>query len=165
MLTRGIVTLRPAHASEATAIARMSRLHIEYGLRWRWTPPRVRRAIKDAETMALVATVNGDIIGFAIMKFGDMDAHLHLLATLPQHRRAGVATGLLRWLESSCRTAGIRRIRLEVRVGNLPARRFYERLGYRILGQIPDYYDSSETALVFSKMPGGHRTQSPDFDA
>jgi len=151
MLTRRTATLRLAHSSEAPTIARMSRLHVEHGLRWRWTPKRVRQSIADAESVVLVASLTGGIVGFAIMRFGDDDAHLHLLAVEPLQRRTGTGTALLRWLEESCRTAGIRRIRLEVRRGNLPARRFYERLGYSIVGRIPDYYDRREAAIVFMK--------------
>ena len=151
MLSKGTTTLRPAHRSEAGIIARMSRLHVEHGLRWRWRPARVKRSIDDVETMVLVATVDGQIAGFAIMRFGDLDAHLHLLAIDPYFRRSGIATELVDWLEASCRTAGMRQVRLEVRLKNHPAHRFYERLGYEMVGRIPDYYDQAETALVFAK--------------
>jgi len=154
MLGRETAKLRQAHPSEAASIARMSRLHVEHGLRWRWTARRVRQSIADVDSVVLVASLGGEIAGFAIMHFGDADAHLHLLAVEPQYRRSGIGTALLRWLETSCRTAGMRRIRLEVRIGNLPARRFYERLGYSILGRIAGYYDDIEAALVFTKRLG-----------
>ena len=51
------LVLRAAHRSEAAAIATMSRLQVEYGLNWRWTPARIRRAIGDKETMVLVASI------------------------------------------------------------------------------------------------------------
>jgi len=37
----------------------MSRLHIEYGLHWRWIPARVKRHIRDKDTMVLVASRDG----------------------------------------------------------------------------------------------------------
>lgn len=151
MLPRGIATLRAARASEAAAIARLSRRHVEQGLRWRWTPSRVRRSIADSETMVLVAAVGETVAGFAIMRFGDLDAHLHLLAVAPEHRRAGLGTDLLRWLERCCRTAGLRHVRLEVRAGNRAARRFYETVDFRLIGRISGYYDRREAALVYEK--------------
>jgi UDP-N-acetylmuramate: L-alanyl-gamma-D-glutamyl-meso-diaminopimelate ligase len=48
--------------------------------------------------MVLVATVRGDLAGFAIMHFGDQRAHLQLLAVLPPYRRARIGTALLAWL-------------------------------------------------------------------
>ena len=41
---------------------------------------RIRRAIADKETMVLVASIDGVLEGFAVMKFRDEDAHLLLLA-------------------------------------------------------------------------------------
>ncbi len=151
LLSKETATLRLAHTSEAAAIAAMSRLHVEHGLRWRWTPARVRRAIAHAETVVLVATFRGDIAGFAIMRFGDLEAHLHLLAVEPRRRRSGIGRAMIEWLEKSCDTAGIRQIRLEVRARNEAARHFYRSLGYRHLGQIPGYYDRSETAVLLGK--------------
>lgn len=154
--------MRPAHACEAAEIAGMSRLMIEHGLRWRWTAGRVRQAIRDPETMVLIASRDGDIAGFAIMKFGDEEAHLHLLAVRPADRRRGIATALLAWLEKSARTAALGRIRLEVRAGNAPARSFYRRLGYRYLGQLPGYYDRVEAAAVFAKSLMGESARAAD---
>jgi ribosomal-protein-alanine N-acetyltransferase len=142
---------RPAHRSDAAAIGGMSRLHVEHGLRWRWTPARIRKQIDDPETMVLVASLDGDLAGFAIMRFGDLDAHLFLLAVMPGRRRMGVGRALLEWLEKSCRTAGIQNIRLEVRWGNRQARRFYLSNGFRILGQVAGYYDRKEAAVLMGK--------------
>lgn len=145
------LVLRAAHVSEASAIASMSRLLVEHGLDWRWTPSRVRRSIQDKETMVLVASVDGRLSGFAIMKFRDEESHLFLLAVAPKAQRAGIGRALLAWLEKSCRTAGMRHIRVEVRAGNLQARKFYERFGFRFIGQIVGYYDRRESAIVMVK--------------
>ena len=140
--------LRAAHVSDAGAIASMSRLLVEHGLKWRWTTARVKRSIRDRETMVLVASIEGAQCGFAIMKFRDEESHLFLMAVLPRFQRAGVGTALLGWLDKSCRTAGIRNIRVELRTSNRPARLFYRRAGFRLARQVPGYYDDRETADV-----------------
>ena len=154
MNIKGSLKLRLAHRSEAGAVASMSRLHVEYGLRWRWTPAKVRQHIQDAETMVLIASIDGVLEGFAIMKFHDEEAHLFLLAVEPKSRRTGIGRALVRWLEKSCRTAGIRNIRLEVRASNPAARSFYENLGYRLVGQVAGYYDKREAAIVMVRSLG-----------
>ena len=151
MHTSDTLLMRGAHVSEARTLATLSRLHVEYGLRWRWTPARVRASIKDRETMVLLGTIEGDIVGFAIMRFGDSDAHLHLLAVSPERRRHGIGRALIQWLETSCRTAGMQRIRVEVRERNDIACAFYERLEFRREGRIAGYYDGREAALVYCK--------------
>jgi ribosomal-protein-alanine N-acetyltransferase len=145
------ITLRAAHSSEASAIASMSRLHIEYGLNWRWTPAKVRRHVRDKETMVLIASNEGSIAGFEIMRFGDDQAHLFLLAVQPEYRRSGLGRSMMQWLEKSCRTAGIQTVRLEVRVSNKAALRFYRKLGYRVIARVAGYYDRREAAAVMAR--------------
>jgi ribosomal-protein-alanine N-acetyltransferase len=145
------LTMRKAHVSEAGRIAAMSRLHIEHGLNWRWTPQKVRRHIRDAETMVLVASIEGEIAGFAIMRFGDNKAHLYLLAVEPKMQRRGIGRSMLEWLEQSCVTAGISHVRLELRKSNRAARAFYASLGYRYIGEVGGYYDKREAAVIMAR--------------
>jgi ribosomal-protein-alanine N-acetyltransferase len=129
----------------------MSRLHIEYGLNWRWTPAKVRRHVRDKETMVLIASNEGSIAGFAIMRFGDDQAHLFLLAVQPEYRRSGLGRSMMAWLEKSCHTAGIQTVRLEVRVSNKAALRFYRKLGYRVIARVAGYYDRREAAAIMAR--------------
>lgn len=151
------LVLRAAHQSEAAAIATMSRLQVEYGLNWRWTPARVKRYIRDKDSMVLAASIGGVLEGFAIMKFHDDDAHLFLLAVQPKAQRSGIGRALLEWLERSCKTAGIQRVRLEVRASNQAARLFYERLGYQFVSQVAGYYEQREAAIVMARTLTGNR--------
>lgn len=145
------LTFRAAHRSEAGYIAALSRVQIEHGLHWRWTPARVRRQILDKETMVLVASDRGELCGFAIMRFGESNAHLFLLAVEPKKRRGGIGRALMRWLEKSARTAGLQHIRVEVRDSNRSALRFYGALGYRYIREVRRYYDRRESAIVLVK--------------
>lgn len=145
------LVLRAAHRSEAKEIATMSRLQVEHGLNWRWTAAKVRRQIEDRETMVLVASIDGVLQGFSIMRFGDMEAHLFLLAVEPKSRRQSIGTRLVRWLEKSCKTAGMQNIRLEVRASNSNALKFYEHLDYQRIGKVEAYYDGREAAVVMSR--------------
>jgi ribosomal-protein-alanine N-acetyltransferase len=145
------LVLRTAHRSEASAMATLSRLHVEHGLNWRWTPNRIRQHIAAEDSVALVASVSGNLEGCAIMKYGDDTAHLYLLVVQPKARNNGIGRALLGWLEKSCRTAGIRNVRLEFRATNSAARCFYEALGYRSISRVPQYYDRRETAVVMVK--------------
>lgn len=139
--------LRLARLREAGVIAVMSRDMIEYGLTWRWTPERVAGSIRAPDVNVLVACSRGSIAGFAVMRYGDDDAHLDLLAVAPQSRRAGVGRQLLGWLEECAVVAGIFNVTLEVRAGNERARNFYTSLGYRPLRQLPGYYQGREAAV------------------
>jgi len=109
------VELGLARLSDAKRIATMSRELIEHGLGWSWTPDRVANHIRGPDTVVLAAKALGGLVGFAIMYFGEEDAHLNLLAVSPLHRRTGIGRRLMRWLERSAGFAGICAIHVEVR--------------------------------------------------
>jgi [ribosomal protein S18]-alanine N-acetyltransferase len=146
-MTISELSLRLARPGEAASIATLSRDLIEYGLRWRWTPMRVEASIRDANVNVLVARIHENIAGFGIMRYGDDDAHLDLLAVTPMYRRLGVGHQLLQWLEKCAVVAGIFSVALEVRAGNEAAQLFYKQMGYRELAHLPDYYQGVEAAL------------------
>ena len=146
------VTLQLASDAHALAIALMSREQIEKGLGWSWTPRRVLRCIADADTNVLVALDNrGGLQGFAIMIYGLEQAHLSLLAVHPAQGRRGVGRALVRWLEATALTAGIGMVKLEARAGNVAARAFYRRLGYREVQVVPGYYGGREACVHITK--------------
>lgn len=146
-MTHSEVSLRLARRADASTIADMSRVLIEYGLRWRWTAERVTASIRDPDVNVLVARINDRTVGFAIMRYGDDTAHLDLLAVAPPFRRLGIARQLLEWLEKCAVVAGIFSVALEVRADNEAAQLFYERLGYRVIRHLPGYYQGVEAAI------------------
>jgi ribosomal-protein-alanine acetyltransferase len=147
MMTSSKPWLQLARAADATVIANMSRVLIESGLGWRWTPQRVLASIRAANVNVLVARIDDRIAGFAIMRYGDDVAHLDLLAVAPTYQRIGVGRQLLEWLEKCAAVAGICSIDLEVRAQNSVAQLFYESMGYRKLAHMPGYYEGVEDAF------------------
>jgi len=147
-MTPRAITIRLAEPRDAQAIAVMSRDFIESGLGWKYDAARVMRAIRERETLAVVACEGkggkGAIAGFAIMEFGDERAHLVLLAVRPSHRRAGIGQRMLEWLLESARCAGIASVHLELRAVNEAARRFYRAMGFYETVLVPGYYRSGE---------------------
>jgi ribosomal protein S18 acetylase RimI-like enzyme len=145
-MTRDL-TIRLARQDDAAHIALMSRDLIETGLGWSWTRGRVAKSIAHRDTLCIVMCESTRIVAFAIMFFGDEHAHLSLLAVRPDRQRLGLGTRMIRWLEGSAQTAGIRAIHLEVRARNQQARRFYRRLGFLEMALLPKYYRGVEAAV------------------
>jgi [ribosomal protein S18]-alanine N-acetyltransferase len=166
-MTISALSLRLARPADAAPIATLSRDLIEYGLQWRWTTERVAASIRAANVNVLVARIHGNIAGFGIMRYGDDDAHLDLLAVTPMYRRLGVGQQLLQWLEKCAVVAGIFNIALEVRAGNEGAQLFYKRMGYCTLAQLPGYYQGLEAALRMGRdlscRPLDHRIQGTQY--
>ena len=145
-------TFRLALPADAYEIAVMSRYLVEVGLRgWSWPPERVAKAIRSRETLVVVAEVRRHLVGFAIVEFGDVQAHLSLLAVKPPYHRCGIGRSLLYWIEDSALVAGIGTITLELRANNYGARSFYRLVGFEEGAYIPGYYRGVETALRMSR--------------
>lgn len=136
-----------AQLNDAHAIATISRDLIEYGLPWSWTPPRVARAILDADTNCVVIKHSDTVSAFAIAVFSQNNVHLHLLAVQSEFQQRGAGKQLVLWLEKVALTAGIQTLSLEVRENNEAARAFYRSLGYRETGLLKFYYNGHESAL------------------
>lgn len=154
MHTRAVLilpTIRLAVPADAPAIARLSRDEIEHDLGWSWRQGRVERAMLDESVNVAVAGPRHALLGFGIMEYGDTRAHLSLLAVAPAHRRQGLGSRLVAWLEKCAVTAGLESVRLEARADNPAAAAFYQRLGYRLSGRTPDYYSGQVDALRFEK--------------
>jgi ribosomal-protein-alanine N-acetyltransferase len=141
------IRLGLAQAGDALGIAAMSRQLIEHGLAWSWDEERVQKCLRNRDCAVLAARDRRRLVGFAIMEFYAIHAHLNLLAVKPGYQRLGIGRQLLEWLEASARTAGIFTVNLELRATNDGARSFYEKLGYREAGRKAAYYDGREDAV------------------
>ncbi len=62
---------------------------------------------------------------------GDRHAHVFLLYVMPEHRRQGIGSALMRHAEDWARARGDRQIGLQVFQSNQPAYRLYHQLGYK----------------------------------
>ena len=145
------------HAAE---IAEMSRDYIEQGLGWGWTRRRVVRAMRDPETNVAVVVEQGSVVGFGIMRYRERHAHLALLAVHPTHRRQGVASAILRWLECVANVAGVERILVECRRSNAAARMLYLEHGFHERNIEHGMYSRLEDGIHLQKWLHSH-TFSP----
>lgn len=143
--------VRLAAPEDAEDIAAMSRDLIERGLPWSWRAARVLQAIRNPETNVAVVRAGSALVAFGIMEYLETDAYLALLAVHPSRQRKGVATSLLQWLEASARVAGARRIRVETRRDNVPARTFYNELGYHEVAIRRGRYSDGVDGILLEK--------------
>jgi [ribosomal protein S18]-alanine N-acetyltransferase len=89
------------------------------------------------------------IVGFCAFWRVLDELHINNLAVLPEARRTGIASALLRRVLAEGAKLGARRATLEVRRSNDIARRLYERFGFSVAGVRRGYYSQpTEDALV-----------------
>jgi len=85
------------------------------------------------------------IVGYVVFT---PKGHLISLVVARRHRRHGIGTRLV---EEVIRLAPGIPLRLEVRVGNHGARRFYESLGFGQVERMESYYPDGEDALLLER--------------
>jgi len=99
----------------------------------------------------LVARMDDVVVGFAGIWLMVDEAHITTFAVDPAWRRRGIGERLLLALLDVSIVRRAREATLEVRLSNMPARRLYEKYGFRPVGIRPRYYsDNGEDALIMT---------------
>ena len=99
----------------------------------------------------MVVRIGEDIAGFGGMWLMVDEAHVITFAIDPAWRRQHLGERLLLTMLDAAIDAGAHEATLEVRLSNLPARRLYEKFGFRPVGLRPRYYsDNGEDALIMT---------------
>jgi ribosomal-protein-alanine N-acetyltransferase len=81
------------------------------------------------------------------------EAHIATVASHPDWRGCGLGQWLMLALLDAAMARGAANSTLEVRAGNLPARRLYEKLGYEVTGVRKHYYRDGEDGLIMTTPP------------
>ncbi len=116
-------------------------------------PPHAYRNELETNKLAhyRVVRVGSSIVAFAGVWMMVDEAHVTTFAVDPAWRRRGLGELLLLALLDLATEKGAREATLEVRLSNLPARRLYEKYGFRPVGLRPRYYsDNNEDALIMT---------------
>jgi GNAT superfamily N-acetyltransferase len=112
------------------------------------TPP----SAADIDVFLIAAGPAGQAVGCgALRRLTPVSAEIKRMYVTPASRGSGVATGLLRALESAARDRGWTTLRLETGPAQPDAIRFYEREGYR---EIPLYgpYVGSDLSVCYERV-------------
>ena len=99
----------------------------------------------------LVARAGDELVGFGGIWLMVDEAHVTTFAVDPAWRRRRVGESLLLALLDLAIARHAREATLEVRLSNVPARRLYEKFGFKPVGIRPRYYsDNHEDALIMT---------------
>jgi len=101
--------------------------------------------------LCLVALIDGRVAGDMISRILEDKAELASMATHPTYRRRGVGAALLKETIQRVKAYGIAQIDLEVRKTNFSGQRFWEEMGFEVIGEQPGFYGDGEDAWQMRK--------------
>ena len=111
----------------------------------------------------LVAEHNNKVVGYVMTRversigyvsrfFPKKVGHVVSIAVLPEFRRRGIATALMKEAIKRLKEIyGVKEVYLEVRISNEPAIKLYEKLGFQKVRRLKYYYLDGEDAWVMAK--------------
>lgn len=110
-------------------------------------PPEVDRDGRDEDALHAVALVDGEVVGTGRLLATEDVGVIGRMAVLPRHRTAGIGAGLLATLERAAVHSGLSGVELHAQ---LTARGFYDRAGYRALGEV--YVEAGLAHVTMAKV-------------
>lgn len=117
-----------------------------------WSLDALRSQLNQDRYVFLAAVDEGEVLGYVGLMFVLDEGYISNIAVSENHRRKHIADLLISALEESAREKGLSFMSLEVRESNTPARRLYEKHGFKDVGLRKRYYcDPMEDAVISSK--------------
>ncbi len=144
--------IRPAVADDVETVVALEQA--VFGID-AWSPESVLEELTGERRHAVVADVDGDVVGYAVTLRTDDLLDLQRIAVAADRRRSGIARGLLDEVRLHGRAAGAHRMLLEVSAGNVAALAFYAAEGCVQIDRRPRYYRDGSDALVLRAALGG----------
>lgn len=115
-----------------------------------WREGDFIHALRQRNTIGMVAERNGGIVGFMIYELHKNRLHIMDFAVHPEFQRSGVGRAMVGKLTLKLSADRRNRIMIEVRERHVDAQLFFAELGFRAISVIPDLYDDSiEDAYLF----------------
>ncbi len=145
-----MVVQRVVHIREATEKDLSAVLSIEYKcFKDPYPLSLLNRLLIMHPDSFLVAVVEGKVVGYVIgvIKWR-ATGHILAIGVDPTYRRQRIGSALIKEMVNRLKGKGAKLVRLETRKSNIGAQQFYLKLGFRMVGEIPYYYEDGETAIA-----------------
>ena len=117
-----------------------------------WSEKSVAAELENDLALWLVALDGETVVGYVGSQSVMGEADMMNLAVSGEYRRQGIGEKLVLSLIDALKAAGVHWLTLEVRASNAPALSLYEKLGFRLVGRRPKYYQNPrEDAFILRK--------------
>ncbi len=143
----GVVYLPLSHA-QVSGAARLEQRCMSTDA---WSEAQMRVELQHENRIWWVAVAGEDVVGYAGGMVVDHALDILKIAVEPAWRRHALATDLMKRMCDDAYNLAATLTRLEVRISNISAQRFYEKLGFQNVGVRKKYYSDGEDALLYER--------------
>lgn len=151
------VVVRPAKEQDLDMIVALNRAALPEN----YMPEFFENLLRIYGEYFLAAEMEGHIIGYVMCRvelgmtnlnsFGIMKkGHIVSLAVDNEQRRHGIGQAMMEEVMRRMRATGLKECFLEVRVTNEPAIKLYERVGFKIVKRISNYYSNGTDGYIMA---------------
>lgn len=139
--------VRPAQAGDAPVVVALEALAFGPAS---WGEKGVADGFAERNVFVILAEPadEASAAGFAFWRCAGEEAEILSIGVAPADRRKGCGKALLEVIVAAAREAGVRRLFLEVDIGNPSAAALYRARGFEPVGRRKRYYRSGGDALV-----------------
>ena len=109
----------------------------------------IQESISNEHYLNLVMVNDEEYIGYVSLDFLFDEANLLKIIVAPEHRRKGYGKKLLLSAIELLKEKQIKNIFLEVRINNIPAKKLYESLNFKVINQRKKYYQDGVDADIY----------------
>jgi [ribosomal protein S18]-alanine N-acetyltransferase len=128
--------LAPAHPRDAADLARLHAASFNRG----WSEQEFEQLLTDRNVIGERAASGRASVGFILSRLAADEAEILSVAVARSWQGRGLARRMLDLHLRRLAGLGLRAVFLEVEENNTPARRLYDRAGFREVGRRPGYY-------------------------
>jgi ribosomal-protein-alanine N-acetyltransferase len=144
LFARSDPVLSEAGPDDAPALAALHGASFHRG----WSDGEFESLLLDRNIIAHRAIAGRNVVGFIMSRLVLGEAEILSIAVATSRRGKGLARRLLDLNLSRLAGLGARTVFLEVDEGNVPARRLYQRAGFREVGRRQGYYPAAQGAAA-----------------
>ena len=125
-------SVRSFRRSDGEALSRLWGLVFPDDPPWNAPTVMIENKLRVQPDLLLVGEIGGTVVGAVMAGFDGVRGWIYHLAILPEHRRRGFATRLVRSAEQGLRFLGCPKVNLQVRPTNQDVVEFYRSVGYQV---------------------------------
>ena len=146
-----IMLIRRAKRDDCAALAALEAAHPGYPA---WGESGLAAEFAKKFSVTLAAEAGGVLLGFINFWVLPPQIQLNSIVVSAKALRRGVAAALIAKLCEYAKKNAVLEVDLEVNEHNAPAIALYGKLGFKVVGGRPKFYNNSEAAILMRKTAG-----------